>query len=53
MLGKEGVFRADDLAFEISCESWVVFCQAYLVSQISVLLYPYYPMHNSVRTLYA
>jgi len=28
VLGEEGVFGADDFAFEVGCEGWVVFCEA-------------------------
>lgn len=30
VLGLESMFRADDLAFEVGCESWMVFSQAWL-----------------------
>lgn len=29
VFGLEGVFRADDFAFEEGCEAWVVFCEAW------------------------
>ena len=38
MLGEEGVFGANDLAFEVSREGRMVFGQAYLTQILSALL---------------
>jgi hypothetical protein len=53
VLRKEGVFRADYLAFEIGCEGWVVFCQACSTQQVSAQVYPQCCQYGSLRTLYA